>query len=547
MKPISTSTFSFEELVGGGCVYVDKTQYLYRLVSAPRAQVFCARPRRFGKSLVVSTLEAIFRGRRGLFRGLAIDDKGYGWESYPVVHLDMASAYCATQKNLDDWLMMRLRSVADEYGVPLMQGVSAPIAFDSLIDKLYDLSDHTAGADAGAGRGVVLLVDEYDKPLTDNIGRPSIPGVREELEGFYQVIKAKEPKLRFTLITGITKFSQMSIFSKLNNLVDISMDPSYACMFGYTQAELEHNFAEHIDAAVAAGAKGPDGARLGRQDVLAELRARYDGFCFHPDAETVYNPVSVGKYFSEGYQLRNYWYATGTPSLLVQLARRQPLYLSDLSSLVASDTDLNSFDIEDFAGPHFSREDLVELLLQAGYLTIGGWGRGFGTGELVYRLRYPNEEVASSFEQLLVTAYTGHSTSTPYVQRILEAAWRGDTKRLMDVLQGFFADVPYTTERQNEDHFKTVIYCIFKLSGMDVRVEEATNVGRIDAVLDAGAHLYIIELKLGKSAEVAASQIEALGYAQKYQLAAREKGQQVHRLGIDFSVADRNISSWVER
>lgn len=544
---ISTSTYSFEKLRQGGFIYVDKTKYIYDLVQSGTDQVFCARPRRFGKSLMVSTLEALFRGRRDLFEGLYIEsgkDKSgrpveYDWEQYPVVHLNLAGCNARTPDRLESWLRNAVRKEARNNHVQLDENY-AEIMFENLIDALAEEYPQK----------VVLLLDEYDKPLTDNISNREMEEIRAGLEGFYGVIKAEEENLRFTFITGVTKFSQVSIFSKLNNLTDISRDQNYAGMFGYTEAELLRYFDEYIADALASGVTDTQGHLLDRDELLGALQSQYDGFCFFPGTQNLYNPVSVGKFFNEGYLLRNYWYDTATPSFLVELARERPLYLTDTQDLIISESAISAFNVQDFQGPSFSKVQLMVLLFQTGYLTIADWAPGYGVKDLFYRLRFPNDEVALSFERLLVRAYTGldEGDSMQYIQRITSAAFSGDTSRIIELLRTFFAGFSYQIDRPDEGHYQTIVYCIFSLCGMQIDMEHATNIGRIDAVLCTGKHLYIIEFKFNKSADQAMKQIDEKKYAQKFILPAREKGTVVHLLGINFSVADRNIvDDYVER
>ena len=534
-KNISTSTYSFEKLREGGFVYVDKTKYIYSLIKPETAQVFCARPRRFGKSLMISTLEALFQGRRALFHGLYIDtdpNVTYQWERYPVIHLNLAGCNAATPERLEAWLKNAVHKASDEYDI-CVEDNYAEIMFSNLIDKLVSKT----------GKRVVLLVDEYDKPLTDNIDNPIIDAIRSELEGFYGVIKAQEENLRFTFLTGVTKFSQVSIFSKLNNLSDISMDQSNAAMFGYTEEELQQYFQDRITEAVQNGVKDTDGNPLDDASFLSAVRSHYDGFCFYPGSEKVYNPVSIGKFFNGNCLFKNYWFETATPSFLVELARKKPLYLTDTSHLIISDSGLSAFNIQDFQNPTFSRMQLIELLFQTGYLTIAGWAPNYGTADLFYQLRFPNDEVSLSFDRLLVRAYTGldEGDSMVYVQRMISSAFTGDTSQLIALLKTFFSGFSYNVDKPDEGHFQTIVYCIFKLCGMHVIPEETTNIGRIDAVLHAGAHLYIIEFKFNQSAGKAVEQIEQKEYADKYILPAHENGQAVHLLGINFSIRDRNI------
>ena len=546
-KKISTSTYSFEDLRQNNCIYVDKTKYLYEMIMAPKGQFFCARPRRFGKSLMISTLETLFQGKRSLFKdlfiekGFDIDGKpiDYDWEQFPVIHINLAKCDSSSPEKLEAWLKYTLRKIAKSYDIE-PESDYASIMFESLIDQLVEKT----------GKKVVLLLDEYDKPLTDNIRNGKIEAIRTELEGFYSVIKGEEGNLRFTFITGITKFSQVSIFSKLNNLTDISRDKKYAEMFGYTEDELLQYFGEYIEEALASDVKDTEGISLDRKGLLDRLKSQYDGFCFFPGTETLYNPVSVGKFFNEGCLFKNYWYDTATPAFLVELAREKPLYLSDSANLIVSESAISAFNVVDFQKSSFSKIQLMVLLLQTGYLTIDAWEPGHGAKDLFYRLRFPNDEVALSFDRLLVRAYTGldEGDSMQYVQRITSAAFSGNTPQMIELLKTFFAGFSYQIDQPDEGHYQTIVYCIFKLCGMHIDMEHATNIGRIDAALHTGKHLYIIEFKFQKTAGLAIEQIEEKKYAEKFILPAREKGCRIHLLGINFSVEDRNIiDDYVEK
>ena len=539
LKEITTSIYTFSDMIEHHCLYVDKTEYIYKLLKTAKGQFFCARPRRFGKSLTISTLEAAFRGRRELFDGLYLGSTDYDWQVHPVVHIDFTQCVMDTMPQLQKSLCYQLDAIAQSYELQLAEDDPA-LLFNKLLHALYDKT----------GTDVVLLIDEYDKPIFEHLDNTEdAETFRDFLSSFYQIIKGAEPILRFTFMTGVTKLAKLSVFSKLNHLNDITMNPDFACMFGYTQQEFERYFADWIDAAVADGVRSSWDLdkRLDCTGLLTELKAWYDGFRFAADAETVYNPVSVGKFFLNRHLFSNFWYATGTPTFLVQLLKRNHLTIVDLEGTTLSDSYLNTFDIAELAGAHVEDERIIDLLFQSGYLTIDGIQRT--RPAISYRMRFPNHEVAYSFEQDLLAAYTAPVPPDRYVGQLFDAAESGRTEDLIDIWKDFFAGLPYDIQIKAEKYYQSIIYTICRLCGMDIVTEVATNKGRIDAVLDAGQHLYIIEFKLEKTADAALAQIDEKRYAEKYLRAAREKGQAVHALGINFCYAEgeRTITDWKER
>lgn len=535
MKSISTSTYTFENLIKGNYLYVDKTRFFYKLVKEERGQYFCSRPRRFGKSLAISTFEAIFQGKRELFKGLYIDRQEYDWQEYPVVHIDFARTVLQDKATISRSLDHLLNDCAENYGVELAKEDPANM-FAELIRKLYKKTDQP----------VVLLIDEYDKPLLDHMNTPEeAEEWRNFMDNFYQVIKGAEPMLRFVFITGVTKFAKVSIFSKLNNLRDITMSRAYAQMFGYTQEELENNFNEYLEDAVKQGVRDTNERVLNREELLAEIRRWYDGFKFSEYGEKVYNPVSVGQFMIEEYEFRNYWFSTGTPSFLMKLMKRNGIIMENLDDALMSADSFDTFDVTELAGDLVDTDKIIQMLYQTGYQTIdyGIPGRAGRT----YALCYPNFEVKNSFEQHLYTAYTGKD-STTFGVRLERCAAKGDTVNMMELLTGYFAGMPYDIQIPAEKYYQSIVRVIFDMAGMDIVTEERTNIGRIDAVLNTGKHLYIIEFKFNKTAEEGLDQIEGKKYAQKYILPAREQGQIIHKLAVNFCYAEekRNVEDWKE-
>jgi len=528
MKSISTGVYTFEKLISEGCLYVDKTRYLYDIVREPSGYFFMSRPRRFGKSLTVSTLDAIFRGKRELFEGLYIYDRDYDWREYPVIHIDFGQVVMKEIDELNDNLVRVLESVADDYGL-VLDSDDAASGFGELI-KLLSRKYST---------GVVLLIDEYDKPLLDHLRTPEEAEVyRDYMDSFYQVIKGADPFLRFVFITGVTRFAKVSIFSKLNNIYDISMDEKYAEMLGYTDAELGEYFGEYIDAATA---------KLGvmREKLLEDIRTWYDGFNFCDGVGTVYNPVSIGMFMKGGYRFKNYWFSTGTPTFLMNILKKNRIVLSDLKEVMMTGNSIDTFDVARLASDSVDKPTIVQMLYQTGYLTLD---RVMIDTPVTYRLRFPNYEVEQSFSENLLSEYAGSAGTDGIVMGIVTAGSIGDTDEMMDYMKNFFAGLPYDIQIKSEKYYQSVVYTIFRMCGMRVMTELRTNTGRIDAVMTVADHVYIIEFKLNKSADEAVTQIDEKKYAEQFILPARKAGKTVHKLGINFCYDDsvRNVVEWKE-
>lgn len=513
MKPLTTSIYTFSDLIAGGYLYVDKTAGIHRLVAEYRGQYFLARPRRFGKSLLVSTLKSIFRGNRELFAGLAIDDLEYDWKPYPVIHLDMGSAAGGSVDEIGQNLLRLVQRAAHETGCP----VDAPRAYQALEDLIRALH-------ANQGRAVILI-DEYDKPLLGHLGKPSARAIQSLLKQFYAVIKTTESCQRFALLTGVSKFSKVSVFSDLNNLTDLTMDRRSATLLGYTQEELETCFAEHI--AALAEANG-----LTIAEAVAELRSWYNGYRFHEGAQSVYNPVSVMKCLANA-EFRNYWFETGTPSFLLELVKRQPI---DMDALTVPE--------DAFSGYEPDRLSVLPLLVQTGYLTIlGAQVRG---RRREYRLGYPNFEIEESFSQWLAQAFSElPAQELSGALHRLEAALReGRVEEMLEQLKVFFANIPNTISLKHEKYYQTIFFTVFKLLGAVIEAETSTNIGRIDALVKTDRDIFLFEFKLNGTAEQALEQIRAHRYAEAY----RDDPRRLTLVGVAFDPAERNLGTWrIER
>ncbi|MDD7200837.1 MAG: AAA family ATPase, partial [Spirochaetales bacterium] len=432
LLPIMTENSSFSNLRESGCIYVDKTGYIAKLIAISGKMYFLSRPRRFGKSLTVSTLEAIFQGKHELFKGLAIDQTDYDWKTYPVIHIDFGDCGKSTPEALDGWLKDRIEEVADLYGVgPLDMAKTSDDLFAKLI-LLLSKKDK-----------VVVLVDEYDKVLSDNVFSPEVEKLRQVLGNFYQVIKTKGALLRFVFITGVTKYARLSVFSKMNNLNDLSLSPAYATMLGYTQKELETNFAGYIE-------QGIKDTGMGREAYLGKVREMYDGYRFAPGCETVYNPVSVGNFFNPedggGVRFNDYWIETGSTKLVMDMAQSVDLDVTeDLKDGMGADA-LSSFDVAELSQAEGDMDKVQAFLLQTGYLTMDGYDEELG----VYYLRFPNKEVREAYYRNLLTRWCSRESGV-VIRNLVVALRKGDTQGYMQTLTAIFASVPYRAGKKEPD------------------------------------------------------------------------------------------------
>ena len=514
-KPITTSAYTFENTISGNYLYVDKTDYFHRLVSEQNGIFFLSRPRRFGKSLSVSILKNIFKGNRELFKGLKIYDMPYDWIPYPVINLNISQTDCTSTDQLNKGLCIALYENASELNLQLSDSTNSAYLFRELIIKAKDLGK------------VVILIDEYDKPLVENIYSPHIEEVRQVLENFYINIKASDEHLRFVFMTGVTKFSKVSVFSKLNNLRDITMSEAFATMYGYTQEEVECCFGDRIDALA-------DKNKVDRIDYRERIQKWYNGFRFHEDAPTVYNPVSLGMFINEGGKFINFWFSTGSPSFIFKVLKRQNIdFFETLFSPVDSEI-LDSFDVANMQA--------APLLLQTGYLTIDRVEMLMN--EPVYYLRFPNMEIETAFEKHLVSAMTERNLDvvTSEIKQLQMALVKNNTKDIERILKSHIAAIPYANRSNMEENYQNIIYSVFRLLGAEIHNEVHINYGRIDAVIVNRDHIYIFEFKIGQPAKVATAQIKEKGYATPY----LSEGKPITLIGINFSKKKRNIVEWVE-
>ena len=510
MKDITSSVYNFEKLRQEGYLYVDKTEYIWNLINPAGKSYFLSRPRRFGKSLTVSTLKALFEGKKELFKGLAIYDKPYDWKQYPVIHLDFANCDIRTADELIKYLTLQLENIADSFHLQL-RGEQLSVSFENLIN------------DIAANGNVVIFVDEYDKPILNNIADQGVSEIFNVLKGFYSNIKKTESKLRFAFITGVSKFCHVSLFSDLNNLTDISMDARYATMFGYTQEELEANFADRIS------------ALAGEQEIVdykTKIKEWYNGYRFHKNAKTVYNPVSLAYFFENSGEFNNYWFSTGTPTFLLELIRKQKFDLEKALDAPVSSFAFSAYEIDNL--------NPLTLLLQTGYLTIDKAVERYG--DTAYQLRFPNLEVKGSFD-----AYLAGYCSGLHVNQIKDSVYIladkvsvGDVDGFLETMKVFFAKVPYDIHLKDENNFQMLFYLVFMLLGISIIAESKTNNGRIDAVATNDDFVFVFEFKLNKSDVIALQQIKDRDYYRRYM----NSGKKIFLVGVNFDKDSGQIDSW---
>ena len=511
MEKIATDIYTFEKLRKNGFTYVDKTDALYAMASGDVGnQFFIARPRRFGKSLAVSTLKSLFRGERELFAGLKIEPKWDWSKKWPVLHLDMGSMQARNVDEFNELLSSQLQRRAKELGIDNLSGSLPSTLLTNLIDAL--------AAESADGQ-MVLLIDEYDKPLLGHLMKSDVTEFRDALKAFYSVVKTLESKQRFTFLTGVSKFSKVSIFSDLNNLKDWTMHPKTATLFGYTHEESLKCFPGRIHELAEANGLTDD-------EAFAKIVEWYDGYRFHAMSERVINPVSLGSCFDRG-EFANYWAETAMPTFLIDILRTRPL---DFSCVDIEETDLGNYEPTDPKG--------VTLLYQTGYLTIDTF-RQRGASRR-YTLKLPNLEVENSFLRDVVGAYTGRDVSytSSYAFTAGDALYEHDVPKFLKALKSFFVDIPYDmTDRQNEQMWQTICYVVLRSIGVNVNGEVKTHDGRMDMVVELPNDIYIIEFKLDKPAAEALEQIKGKEYAGKYELS----GKRITLIGISFSSEKRTI------
>lgn len=503
---------NFEKLRLEGYFYIDKTALIYKLVKTG-SYYFLSRPRRFGKSLLISTLEAYFQGKKELFEGLAVEKLEKEWKKHPILHIDLNIGKYDTPDSLDAILNNALANWEATYGTGASESTLA-LRFAGIIQRAFKQT----------GERVVILVDEYDKPMLQAIDNEKLQEqFRNTLKPFYSVLKSMDGFIRFGMLTGVTKFGKMSVFSDLNNLDDISMWDEYVDLCGISEQELFDNLTPELHEFAAAQG-------MEYEELCAELRERYDGYHFVEDSVGIYNPFSVLNAFKR-YKFGNYWFETGTPTYLVKLLKKHHYDLERMTHVETTVDVLNSVDS--------SSTDPIPVIYQSGYLTIKGYDPRFG----VYKLGFPNSEVEEGFIKFLLPFYANpNAVQSPFeILNFVNEVEAGDYNAFFRRLQSFLADTPYELIRDLELHYQNVLFIVFKLVGFYVKAEYHTSQGRVDLVLQTDQFIYAMEFKLDGTAEEALRQINEKQYALPFESDPR----QLFKIGVNFSAKTRNVEKWI--
>ena len=502
---------AFSKIRENNKLYIDKTRFIFELVYHEANYFFLSRPRRFGKSLLTSTLKAYFQGQRELFQGLAIEKLEKDWVEYPVLHFDMSLGKHHTVEELERYLRFILEPYEKQYGITTLE-----------LDINNRLTRLIHEAHAQTGQQVVVLIDEYDAPLLDVVHEEeNLPKLRQVMRNFYSPLKACDPHLRFVFLTGITKFSQMSIFSELNNLVNISMKPEFAAICGFTKEEILENMHDHL-------VRLAERQGITFDEAVNKLTETYDGYHFTWPSPDIFNPFSVLNCMSD-CTFNYYWFASGTPTYLIEMMRKFDVAPSNVGRLRAQ---ASAFD-----APTERMTSLTPLLYQSGYLTIKAANK-MG----IYTLDIPNKEIRVGLMESLLPNYVmaRADDGNVVVADMCEALFENDLETFFTLLRDFLLSIPYCENTHYEGHYQQLLYVILSLLGRYVDVEVRTNKGRIDLVMQAAGTLYLIELKVGQSAEAALHQIDLKQYPERFALS----GLPIVRVGLNFDMETRTIADW---
>jgi hypothetical protein len=506
--PLGIQTFS--EIREENYLYVDKTALIYDLVQSGKVY-FLSRPRRFGKSLLVSTFEALFSGQKALFDGLAIAETDYDFAVYPVIILEFSRVDVSQADDLKNFIINATNQHARAYDISL-EIDSYEQRFEELVSKLHQKT----------GQKVVFLVDEYDKPILSNLSSPELGSIKHTMNAFYSMVKSLDKYMKFIFITGVSKFAKVSVFSGMNNLTDISLDRQYATLCGITQQELEGNFAQAIEQLTKQ-------EQTNKAQVLDKIKLWYNGYQFHHEAVGVYNPYSLLCLW-KFQEFKNYWFATATPTFLIDLFKSQQFDLGDITDF--------EVDEEAFMATEPEQMSPLPVMLQTGYLTIASFNDGW------YLLDFPNYEVKYAFNRAIVEQYgrTPKGLNTSYIRKLSTALNNQDLTAFFDTLRIFFANIPNNITLKDEKYYQSLFYAIITLLGYQLEAEVNTNIGRIDCVLQTEQTIYVIEFKLNDSCGAALQQIKDKKYAQKYQ----NSGKKIVLLGVEFDHDGRNIGEFIK-
>ena len=502
---------NFEKIRREGYVYVDKTPWMWKMISEG-SYYFLSRPRRFGKSLMVSTLEAFFLGQREWFKGLYVDTVEWDWQQYPIMHLDLNTNKYDTPEVLE----IRLRTSLEEWEA-LYGGGNAELPlgmrFEAVIRRAFEKT----------GRQVVILVDEYDKPLLQAIGNETLQNeYRGTLKAFYGALKSCDRYIKFAFLTGVTKFGKVSVFSDLNNLIDLSLDHRYTGICGISEQELHDYFDAEVNALAEANA-------MTKEECYERLRQDFDGYHFGIESPGMYNPFSVLNTLSS-QRFKYYWFETGTPTFLIYQLQKTNYPLEMMTQEELTVDTLNSIEIMD--------ENPLPLLYQSGYLTIKGYNQEFDT----YLMGFPNREVEEGFVKYLVPYYSPSKADQPlaYIGNFVKEIRNGNAEAFMQRVQRFFDGGDYQVAGKAELYFQNTLWALFKLLGLYVDVERHTTDGRMDILMQTQDYVYILELKIDQSADVALQQIEEKQYAKPFE----GDGRTIYKIGVNFSSETRRLTEW---
>jgi len=515
----------FADIRERGFVYVDKTARIHELITGSGKAFFLSRPRRFGKSVLCSTLKAIFEGRRELFAeisgrpALAINSLDWGWNKHPVLRLDLnAGVYSNGVEALHSAINSELQREAKKHGIAL-ESTDNISQFKHIIKEACDKT----------GEKTVVIIDEYDKPLLETMTDKALHlAIRNELKGFYGVLKSSDESLRFVFLTGVTKFSHVSVFSDLNQLVDLTLNPHYADICGMTEEEVERNFDPEITAILEETGKE-------REEYLENLRSYYNGYRFTKKQLKVYNPFGLLNHFYNNGDFLPYWYETGTPTFLINLISNQKIDIANLDKMHIRYEDFRKYDIENM--------DALPILYQSGYLTITGYDEYDNS----FALDYPNIEVRSSFAQSLLKQYlqAPSDTSNALFSSLPRAFCNGDIEEAINALRRYLAAVPYDIIKETENYYQTVFHLVFSMLGLNCRSELRIAAGRIDTLVETKKFVYCFEFKLDKTAEEALAQIDSKEYLLPWEgLQLKNGGKKLFKVGVNFDGKKRNIGEW---
>ena len=512
LKRLPVGIQTFTEIINRKMLYIDKTEYIYRMTKLSK-YIFLSRPRRFGKSLLVSTLQSYFEGKKELFKGLAIEQLEKEWAQHPVLRFSLASGKHMEKEQLERYLLDILSDNEKRFGLR-SDKIDTNIRFKDLIKNVYDQT----------GKQVVVLIDEYDAPLLDVVHEnEQLPILRQVMRNFYSPLKDCDPYLRFVFLTGITKFSQLSIFSELNNLKNISMLPEFAAICGITVEEMQTQMADYIDVFA-------ETEETGHEEMVEKLKKQYDGYHFTWPSPDIFNPFSLLNAMQDR-RLDSYWFASGTPTYLIEMLRKFDVLPSEIKNIEA--------EAFDFDAPTENMQSITPLLYQSGYITIKDYNKNFN----YYTLSIPNKEVRIGLLRSLVPSYV--QTSTLVVnntaRKMAQLIVNDDVDSALSLLQKFLQTVPYCDNASSEGHYQQVMFIVFSLlSNYIADVEVRTPSGRVDMVMRTNKALYLFELKMNKSAAAAMKQIDLKDYPARFAMC----GLPIVKVGINFDDERRTISDW---